>query len=284
MQTIVVLDYFMNKHFTILNIPDESYQTFTHGDKISYLVEEKGTEKESIGMVILYPLKISEKRTGQFVKKLTSQECEEFIKQQEFALKVFPLFKKKFKQSFPWSKPISSRYNPIMDQLYFYFYSEERYVFSDFVRDFRQEIWKNIFLFQVGARDMMRLDPNAKTYAVGSDCGMEIACQGLGLLPSVEMETITMQGLEGRDTERLKGRCWKLKCSLLYELEIYAQEGKDFPHRGEKIQCPNSKQNGIVSSYNIITREVVIKTEDWGVLRVPLSLIKKTKEKSESCS
>ena len=95
MQTIVVLDYFMNKHFTILNIPDESYQTFTHGDKISYLVEEKGTEKESIGMVILYPLKISEKRTGQFVKKLTSQECEEFIKQQEFALKVFPLFKKK---------------------------------------------------------------------------------------------------------------------------------------------------------------------------------------------
>ena len=54
MQTIVVLDYFMNKHFTILNIPDESYQTFTHGDKISYLVEEKGTEKESIGMVILY--------------------------------------------------------------------------------------------------------------------------------------------------------------------------------------------------------------------------------------
>ena len=171
-----------------------------------------------------------------------------------------------------------------MDQLYFYFYSEERYVFSDFVRDFRQEIWKNIFLFQVGARDMMRLDPNAKTYAVGSDCGMEIACQGLGLLPSVEMESIAMQGLEGRDTERLKGRCWKLKCSLLYELEIYAQEGKDFPHRGEKIQCPNSKQNGIVSSYNIITREVVIKTEDWGVLRVPLSLIKKTKEKSESCS
>ena len=237
MQTIVVLDYFMNKHFTILNIPDESYQTFTHGDKISYLVEEKGTEKESIRMVILYPLKISEKRTGQFVKKLTSQECEEFIKQQEFALKVFPLFKKKFKQSFPWSKPISSRYNP-----------------------------------------------NAKAYAVGSDCGMEIACQGLGLLPSVEMESITMQGLEGRDTERLKGRCWKLKCSLLYELEIYAQEGKDFPHRGEKIQCPNSKQNGIVSSYNIITREVVIKTEDWGVLRVPLSLIKKTKEKSESCS
>jgi hypothetical protein len=91
-----------------------------------------------------------------------------------------------------------------MDQLYFYFYSEERYVFSDFVRELKQEIGKNIFLFQVGARDMMRLDPNSKAYAVGVDCGMEFACQGLGPLPSVEVESIAMQGLEGRDIERLK--------------------------------------------------------------------------------
>lgn len=91
-----------------------------------------------------------------------------------------------------------------MDQIYFYFYSEERYVFSDFVRDFREELGKNIFLFQVGARDMMRLDPNAKHYSIGSDCGMAIACQGYGVLPSVEVETVAMQGLEGRDMERLK--------------------------------------------------------------------------------
>ena len=51
---------------------------------------------------------------------------------------------------------------------------------------------------------MMRLDPNSKAYAVGADCGMEFACQGLGPLPSVEVESIAMQGLEGRDIERLK--------------------------------------------------------------------------------
>lgn len=270
----------MNKNLSVLDVPEEIASQLKHGDRISYLVEEKGTEKEYIGVVIGYPLETQE-RTAQFVKKLNAEENEDFIKQQEFALKLFPLFKKKFKQAFPGSKPITARYNPLMDQLYFYFYSEERYVFSDFVKELRQEIGKNIFLFQVGARDMMRLDPNAKQYAVGSDCGMQIACQGYGPLPSVEVEAIAMQGLEGRDIERLKWRCWKLKCSLLYELEIYMKEGKDFPQKGSKIQCPGSNQNGVVSSYNIITKEVVIRTEEGGALRVPLALLKEQKEKSE---
>lgn len=225
----IVLDYFFNKHLRVLDIPEEIAKGLKHGDKISYLLEEKGTEKESIGIVLGFPLEME--RTAQFVKKLNAEDCEEFAKQQDFALKVFPLFKKKFKTLFPTSKPVTARYNPIMDQIYFYFYSEERYVFGDFVRELREELGKNIFLFQVGARDMMRIDPNAKPYAVGSDCGMEIACQGYGPLPSVEVESIAMQGLEGRDIERLKGRCGKLKCSLLYELEIYMKESKDFPQR-----------------------------------------------------
>ncbi len=277
----VVLDYFFNKNLKILNIPEEIAKDLKHGERISYLVEEKGTEKESIGTVLGYPLDLEE-RTAQFVRKLTLEENEDFVKQQDFALKVFPLFKKKFKTLFPTSKPITARYNPLMDQIYFYFYSEERYVFGDFVREFRQELGKNMFLFQVGARDMMRLDPNAKHYAIGADCGMEIACQGYGPLPSVEVEAIAMQGLEGRDIERLKGRCGKLKCSLLYELEIYLKEGKEFPQRGSKVQCPWTNQNWVVSSYNIITKEVVIRTEEWGILRVPLSLLQEQKSKTKA--
>ena len=135
---ITVLDYFFNKNLEILNVPEEIAQNLKHGDKVSYLVEEKGTEKESVGVVVGYP--IPTERTATFVKKLSLEENEDFVKQQEFALKVFPLFKKKFKTEFPGSKPITARYNPIMDQIYFYFYSEERYVFGDFVRDLRQEL------------------------------------------------------------------------------------------------------------------------------------------------
>lgn len=59
------------------------------------------------------------------------------------------------------------------------------------------------------------------------------------------------------------------------------KEGKEFPQKGSKIHCPGSNQNGVVSSYNIITKEVVIRTEEGGVLRVPLALLKEQKEKSE---
>jgi hypothetical protein len=79
-----------------------------------------------------------------------SGEDEKFFKEQsEFALKIFPIFKKKFKIAFPGSIPVTARFHIYLDQLYFYFYSEERYVFTDFVRKFREKIGKNIFLFQV---------------------------------------------------------------------------------------------------------------------------------------
>lgn len=129
-------------------------------------------------------------------------------------------------------------------------------------------------LFQVGARDMMRLDPCAKDYAIGSDCGMQQACLSYWLMPSVEVECVSLQGLDWRDLERLKGRCGKLKCSLMYELEIYQKECKNFPQKGSKIECPSANQNGIVSNFNIMTREVVLKTPEGMILRVPLSAIK----------
>lgn len=140
------------------------------------------------------------KRSASFIKKLTPSDNEDFMKQQEYALKIFPLFKTKFKKVFPGSKPITARYNPLMDQLYFYFYSEGGICLVICEGNW-EEIGKSIFLFQVGARDMMRLDPNSKDYVVGSDCGMEIACQGYGLA-SVEMEAIAMQGLEGRRVQK----------------------------------------------------------------------------------
>ena len=271
---LYVLDYFMNKNFKVLNCPDEIKTQLRHWDKIVYICEEKWVQKSSIWLVIWYPIKAS--RTVELERAFSEEETREFLEQQDIAHKVFPSFKKKFKARFEWSKPITARYNPIGDQIYFYFYSEERYVFWDFVKELRAEIWKNLFLFQIWARDMMRLDPAAKDYAVGSDCGMLTACQSLNPLPSVEVECIGLQGVDGRDMERLKGRCWKLKCSLMYELEIYQEEVKNFPTKWSTIKCPWSNENWIVSSYNIMTREVILKTPEGAILRVPLSALEST--------
>ena len=271
---LYVLDYFMNKNFKVLNCPDEIRTQLRHWDKIVYICEEKWVQKNSIWLVIWYPIKAS--KTVEFERAFSEDESREFLEQQNIAHKVFPSFKKKFKLRFEGSRPITARYNPIGDQIYFYFYSEERYVFWDFVKELRAEIWKNLFLFQIWARDMMRLDPAAKDYAVGSDCGMLTACQSLNPLPSVEVECIGLQGVDGRDMERLKGRCWKLKCSLMYELEIYQEEVKNFPTKWSTIKCPWSNENWIVSSYNIMTREVILKTPEGAILRVPLSALEST--------
>ena len=271
---LYVLDYFMNKNFKVLNCPDEIRTQLRHWDKIVYICEEKWVQKSSIWLVIWYPIKAS--RTVEFERAFSEEETREFLEQQDIAHKVFPSFKQKFKARLEWSKPITARYNPIGDQIYFYFYSEERYVFWDFVKELRSEIWKNLFLFQIWARDMMRLDPAAKDYAVGSDCGMLTACQSLNPLPSVEVECIGLQGVDGRDMERLKGRCWKLKCSLMYELGIYQEEVKNFPTKWSTIKCPWSNENWIVSSYNIMTREVILKTPEGAILRVPLSALEST--------
>lgn len=271
---LYVLDYFMNKNFKVLNCPDEIRTQLRHWDKIVYIYGEKWVQKSSIWLVIWYPIKAS--KTVEFERAFSEAESREFLEQQNIAHKVFPSFKKKFKSRFEGSRPITARYNPIGDQIYFYFYSEDRYVFGDFVKELRAEIWKNIFLFQIWARDMMRLDPEAKHYVVGSDCGMLTACQSLNPLPSVEVECIGLQGVDGRDMERLKGRCWKLKCSLMYELEIYQEEVKNFPTKWATIKCPWSNENWIVSSYNIMTREVILKTPEGAILRVPLSALEST--------
>ena len=74
-----------------------------------------------------------------------------------------------------------------------------------------------------------------------------------------------------------------------YLLYVLWNKSSDFIERKAQVFKENKElktikndleeQKGIVSSYNIITKEVVIKTEEGGVLRVPLSLLKGTKEK-----
>jgi hypothetical protein len=55
-------------------------------------------------------------------------------------------------------------------QVYFYFYSEQRFVFTDFIKNFRNQIGMNFFLFQVGARDMVRLSYDADIYLAACGC------------------------------------------------------------------------------------------------------------------
>ena len=278
-----VLDRYTNKNVLLKNVSDDIFSKLKVGDKIVYSsTDQTWVSKQTIGIYLWH--EILTDREGVFQKVLNDEDKEFFNEQQKLALDIFPLFKKSFKKFFPDSIPVTARYQVFGDQLYFYFYSEGRYVFTEFVKEFREKLWKNIFLFQIWARDMVKMSP-------GTDCivwcnGISLCCKSSRVLPSVEIENIVLQNLEGRDIEKLKWRCGKLKCCLIYELETYIDESKKFPPKWSYVENKWCELCGVVSSFNIINGDVTMRTKEGITVRIPYTTIKKvvlpTKKDSSS--
>ena len=111
---------------------------------------------------------------------------------------------------------------------------------------------------------MIRYTPNASDYLVACGC-WPLNCCSNGKLPSVEMDNIALQSLEWRDIEKLKWRCGKLKCSVVFERELYIEETEKFPKKWAM-----GTMNGLKCVciwYNIMSWEVVAKTQEWEILR-----------------
>ncbi len=272
--SIYVLDRYTNKNIKVINIDENSLQELKPWDKVVYNMEENN-QKPSIWIYIWHS--INTDRIWNFTKILKWEELDFFEEQSKFALKIFPLFKKKFKAEFKNSIPVTARFHIYLDQLYFYFYSEERYIFTDFVKKLREKIWKNIFLFQVWARDMVKMDPRTDILPCWADWIIPMHCKTTLPLPSIEMENLILQNLEWRDIERLKWRCGKLKCSLIYELETYKEESKKYPPKWSEVKYLKSNIDWLVTSYNIMTGDVTIKTEDGETFKIPTWELKITK-------
>ena len=185
-------------------------------------------------------------------------------------MELFETFKTDFKKEFPESVPVTARMDLSGYQVYFYFYAETRFNFVSFVKEFRGKIGMNFFLYQVGARDRIRLDPKADGMYCASGHGTGLDCKMFRHpMPTVESETIMMQQLEGRDIEKLKGLCGKLKCSLNYEKEIYQEENRKYPKKGSSVLY--KKEPYICIGFNILTQDIKLKhAEEYQVIKVTL--------------
>lgn len=213
------------------------------------------------------------------MRKLEGEEKTYFDDKQKEAWEKFPTFKKEFKSRFEGSIPVTARYQIFSRQIYFYFYSEQRYQFGDFVKSFQDQIWSSIFFFQVGARDMIKMSPATDDIVWCN--GQHLCCKSSRPLPSVDIENVLIQHLEGRDIERLKGRCGKLKCSIIYELETYISESEKYPVKGQRVEAPACDTCWVCTSFNINTGEVVIKSDDASIMRLPISEIKRTLQEKQ---
>lgn len=272
---VYVIDRYTNKNIKVLWITPEIKKELKAGQMLVYSMEDNN-QKPSIWSYLWHD--INTDRLWHFTKILKGKDEKFFKEQSEFALKIFPIFKKKFKEAFPWSIPVTARFHIYLDQLYFYFYSEERYIFTEFVKKFREKIWKNIFLFQVGARDMVKMDPRTDNLPCWAWWVIPMHCKTTMQLPSIEMENLILQNLEWRDIERLKWRCGKLKCSLMYELEVYREESKKYPAKGSEVKFIKWNVEWIATSYNIMSWDVTLKTKDGVVMKIPTEEIKVIKE------
>lgn len=198
-------------------------------------------------------------KSGSFVRQLQGKELDRHEKNKEKADELFILFKKEFTEKFPKSKAITARINLYGSQIYFYFFADDRYDFSEFVRTFREKIDLKFFIYQVWARDRIRLHPHIDEW---------YDANGLPLMYSVfkhpldqvDSDVVQLQWLRGRDNERLKDRSGKLDHTLAFEADIYEQENKKYPRKSKIISIDGKKM--MCTGYNILTQEIKLRWED----------------------
>jgi len=246
-----VLDRLINKPVSV-SFPDD--QEFSHNDWIVYKDAEG---KEFLGQYLWYTLKTAKK--GTYIRALAGKELERFEKNKIKSIDLFQKFEKQFVEKFPRSKPLTARINLYGSQIYFYFFAEDRYDFSEFVRVFREQIDIKFFIYQVSARDRIRLFPHLDE---------RYDANGLPLMYSVfrhpleqvDNDAIEYQWLRGRDIERLKDRSWKLDHTLNFEADIYAEETPKYPEKRSIVTYEKKKMKCL--GYNILTQQIQLRWED----------------------
>lgn len=259
MAKLYLLDRLIPKHI-VLNGVDDSL-VVAPWDYVVYSLPDDN--KHYVWINVWYPVEPADK-TWKYISVLTDSQKEKFLEYQKKADVFYQKFKVEFPEVCKWAIPVTSRADLQWQNIYFYFYAEERYNFADFVRYFRWIVPVQFFIYQLGARDMIRYSPKAADYLVACGC-WPLNCCSNWKLPSVEMDNIALQSLEWRDIEKLKWRCGKLKCSVVFERELYVEETEKFPKKwamgsmnGQKCVC---------IWYNIMNWEVVAKTQEWEILR-----------------
>jgi cell fate regulator YaaT (PSP1 superfamily) len=105
----------------------------------------------------------------------------------------------------------------------FYYIAEGRVDFRELIRVYAREFRIKIEMKQIGARQEAGL-----VGGIGS-CGRELCCSSWRTnFSSISSEAALRQGLSP-SAQKMAGACGKLKCCLLYELDMYIEARNEFP-------------------------------------------------------
>lgn len=105
----------------------------------------------------------------------------------------------------------------------FYYIAEGRVDFRQLIREYASEFRIKIEMKQIGARQEAGI-----VGGIGS-CGRELCCSSWRTnFTSVSSDAALKQGLSPA-AQKMAGACGKLKCCLMYELDVYIEAHSFFP-------------------------------------------------------
>lgn len=148
-------------------------------------------------------------------------------------------------------------------KLIFYFTSEGRVDFREFVKDMAAVLRMRIELRQIGVRD------EAKQLGGLGICGRPLCCSSfLEDFQQVSIKMAKEQNLSLNPT-KISGTCGRLMCCLRYENDVYVEAGKKCPRADNIVMTP--KGRGVVIESNILCGKCKVKLDSDPENIVPFS-------------
>jgi len=138
-------------------------------------------------------------------------------------------------------------------KIIFYFTSEGRVDFREFVKDVASIFRTRIELRQIGVRD------EAKQLGGLGICGRPLCCSSfLDDFQQVSIKMAKEQNLSLNPT-KISGTCGRLMCCLRYENEVYVEASKKCPKADACVMTPKGK--GTVVEVNILCGKCKVRLE-----------------------
>jgi cell fate regulator YaaT (PSP1 superfamily) len=134
----------------------------------------------------------------------------------------------------------------------FYYIADGRVDFRELIKLYAREFKIKVEMKQIGARQEAGL-----VGGIGS-CGRELCCSSWRTdFSSISSDAAQKQGLSP-SAQKMAGACGKLKCCLLYELDVYMEARQEFPEELMFLETAKGLAKPIKTDY--------LKKEIWFTL------------------
>jgi len=206
-----------------------------------------------------------EKPLKKILRKATSEDLDQFEKNQQLEKEAFQFCLEKVKEKNLQMKLVKTEVLFDRSKILFYFTAEKRVDFRELVKDLAAQFKMRIEMRQIGVRD------EAKMICGLGSCGRELCCaRFLNQFELVSVKMAKEQNIALNPT-KISGICGRLMCCLAYEYPIYTELKKDLPKVGKHIVTRSGK--GKVIRQNVLNQTVTVQLEEGGEVTIHASEI-----------